>query len=94
MDDFTINTENGLSYLKEKLNEEKITSAMAVSEFMEFDDMNISILTNLFCISILMIEEQREQIDGVKEGTVDIMLACMKDTYIEKIKNTKKQNYF
>ena len=35
----------------------------------------------LFCL-----EEQKEQFDGIKEGTVNIMLKGMKDIYIEKRK--------
>ena len=57
-----------------------------MNEFIAFDDMDIDILTELFCLNIMLIEKGRTQLDGIKEGISDKMLSALKNTYIEKVK--------
>jgi len=90
--EFTTNAVEGLKFLKEKYNTESVTSGLAVTTFREFNDSDTKLLTQLLCITALLIEKQRNEIDGVKEGTTDKMLSSIKETYIDKIKTIELNN--
>lgn len=90
--EFTTNAAEGLKFLKEKYNIEFVTSGLAVTTFREFNDSDTKLLTQLLCITALLIEQQRYEIDGIKEGTTDKMLASIKETYIDKIKTIELNN--
>ena len=72
--------------MTKKLNTKPITSAIAMNEFIAFDDMDIDTLTDLFCLNIMLIEKGRTQLDEIKEGISDKMFSALKNTYIEKVK--------
>lgn len=84
--EFKTNAAAGFNYLTKKLNTKPITSAIAMNEFITFDDMDIEILTELFCLNLMLIEKGRTQLDEIKEGISDKMLSALKNTYIEKVK--------
>ena len=92
MTEFTINAIEGLKYLKEKYKTDFVTSGVAVTTFREFDGSDTNLLTHLLCITALMIEKQRDEIDNIKQGTTDKMLASIKETYIDKIKTMEIKN--
>ena len=39
-----------------------------------------------------MIEKQRDEIDNIKQGTTDKIIASIKETYIDKIKTMEIKN--
>lgn len=85
--EFKTNATAGFNYLTKKLNIKPITSAIAMNEFIAFDDMeDLDTLTQLLCLNIMLIEKGRTQLDGIKEGISDKMLSALKKTYFEKVK--------
>ena len=90
--EFTTNAAEGLKFLKEKYETEFVSSGMAVTTFRELNDSDTKLLTQLLCITALLVEKQRDEIDGIKEGTTDKMLASIKKTYIDKIKTIEINN--
>lgn len=83
--EFNTNAAAGFNYLTKKLNTKPITSAIAMNEFIAFDEMDVDTLTELFCLNLMLIEKGRTQLDRIKEGISDKMLSALKNTYIEKV---------
>ena len=85
-DSILLNAGNGLVYLQEKLNKKRINAGETIIEFLNYNNGNVREYYQLFCLSICMLENNKQKLNDIDEGSEKKLLDHIFETYEKNMK--------
>tara|TARA_Y100000992_G_scaffold236783_1_gene167573 strand:- start:230 stop:577 length:348 start_codon:yes stop_codon:yes gene_type:complete len=74
IDDFHYAADQGLTYVKNKLNKLSVNAGEIILQFYNCDSVDIELQTKLFCITVLVLVNQKNTLNEINDEIYDKLM--------------------
>tara|TARA_B100001027_G_C16208131_1_gene303821 strand:+ start:569 stop:916 length:348 start_codon:yes stop_codon:yes gene_type:complete len=74
IDDFHYASDQGLTYVKNKLNKHSVNAGEIMLQFYNCDSVELELQTKLFCITVLVLVNQKNNLNEINDEIYDKLM--------------------
>ena len=87
VDIFNTNANEGLTYVKNKLNKQTINAGEIMLEFYNCDSIDIELQTKLFCVTILVLMNRKNTLNEINDNIYEKLMNYTVEKYTAFLEN-------